>query len=436
MHSKPFKAALMALSGAFGIAGQAAAQGTDDEVSYEVRAGDTLNDLASEYLISAKLVPQLMQLNKIRNARRLQVGTVLRIPRSFLRYELEPLRVVAFSGPVTVSLSGNSQPPRLGAQVLQGAVINTGPKGFISLGGTGNSRLSLPSNSKVELREAKRYLINDAIDFDIRVLGGRGETRAPKLKSQERFKLGTPFAVTAVRGTEFRVGYDPIAELSLTEVVEGNVMVSVGPSEAEAEAGAGIASTATSLGPKEALLPAPDMKDAGRIQTEEKVSFHLNPLADATKYRTQLARDAGFIEVIAEQISEDTTVAFDELADGRLFVRSRAIGQSGLEGFAEVYSFRRKRVGASASVEQSPFADLFKFVWLPEGEGTSFAAFQLWDSSRPDVLLIDEVAMEEKGVYIGQLPPASYKWRVGTFQIDDGDIIKVWGPDQDFVVSE
>lgn len=47
-------------------------------------------------------------------------------------------------------------------------------------------------NPRVRLDEARGYLFNDAIDFDIRVLKGRCEIVAPKLKGQERFRVGTP----------------------------------------------------------------------------------------------------------------------------------------------------------------------------------------------------------------------------------------------------
>ena len=426
---------LFGIASLLGLQGEAQAQ-SSDHVTYVVRKGDTLNDLAREFFISQRVVPALIRLNKIRDPHRLQIGFRLRIPRALLRYEPETLRILAFSGPVTLLSSGAEQPPRVGDRVVEGSLVRTGAKGFISFGGTGDSRLSLPSNSLVQIKEAKRYLINNAIDFDIRVLEGRTETRAPKLKEDERYRVGTPLAVTAVRGTEFRVAFDDKSERSLTEVVEGSVVVSAGAFDAVADAGAGIASRADKLGRAEPLLPAPEVAEAGRIQTDERVEFAVTGVADAQGFRTQIARDAGFLELIAEEVTDDRSVSFEEISDGRLFVRSRAIADSGLEGFANTYAFRRKRLGVSASVEPSPFDDLFKFAWVPEGEGISFAAFQLWDAAQPDAMLVDEVGLENLGFYVGPLAPGKYLWRVATFQIDEGDIIKVWGPTQEFTVSE
>ena len=429
------KGLLVGFASLLGLQGPAIAQ-SDDHVTYVVRQGDTLHDLAREYFISQRVVPALMRLNRISDPRRLQIGSRLRIPRPLLRYEPEPLRILAFSGPVSLSRSGAAVAPRVGEQVLEGSLVRTGAKGFISFGGAGNSRLSLPSNSLVQIREAKRYLINDAIDFDVRVLEGRTETRAPKLKDEERYRVGTPMAVTAVRGTEFRVAYDDRTELSLTEVTEGTVVVSAGAADAVATAGAGIASVADTLGRPEQLLPAPEVIEAGRIQTGENVAFAIARLDRARAYRTQIARDAGFIELVAEEIDTDAEVAFEGIEDGRFFVRSRAIAESGLEGLADTYAFRRKRLGISASVEPSPFEDFYKFAWLPEGEGESFAAFQLWNAEDTASMIVDEVGLQNGGFYVGPLAPGKYIWRVATFQIDEGDVIKVWSPEQEFAVTE
>ena len=425
---------ILATAALFGGQVPAAAQ-SDQAVEYRIKQGDTLYDLSKSFFVNEGAIADVMRINRIRNARRLPVGGVLSLPRRLLRYEPQPLRVLTFSGPVTISHSGSKLEPRLGVQVAEGAIVETGARGFISLGGTGNSRLSLPSNSRVRVDGARRYLINDAIDFDIRVLKGRSEIVAPKLKDQERFRVGTPQAVTAVRGTKFRVAYKEAAERSLTEVVEGNVEVMVGEENVAAAAGSGVAANALAIGAAEPLLPAPALVDAGSIQTGEDVTFTVEDLGKAKGYRTQLARDAGFVEVIAEQISSDEVVAFDDIADGRLFVRSRAIAESELEGLTEVYSFRRKRLGAAVSVEASPFDDAYKFIWLPEGVGKSYAGFQLWDAKQPDTLLVDEIGVEFQGFYVSNVEPGDYRWRVATFQIDEGEVIKVWGPVQEFKVT-
>ncbi len=178
------------------------------------------------------------------------------------------------------------------------------------------------------------------------------------------------------------------------------------------------------------------MIEGGKIQTADTVDFAILPLKDAQAYRTQIARDAGFIEVVSETIEPGAAASFDELDDGRYYVRARGIAQSGMEGFSEAYSFRRKRVGISASAEPGELDDAFKFAWLAEGEGKSYHTFQMWREGDEANLILDEVGLDQLSLLISELDAGKYLWRVGTFQIDEGDIIKVWGEPQTLNITE
>ncbi len=408
----------------------------DGEISYTVKPDDTLYDLAGEFLVSRSAIPELQRLNSVRNPRLMQVGRVLKIPRRLLKYRPVNLVLQSFSGTVALSSGSRAITPRQGLALREGVQISTGRNSFVSIAGDGNSRVSIPSNSRARIVDARRYLINGQIDIQLKVLRGRGEVVAPKVDGEGRYRVGTPLAVTAVRGTDFRVGFDPDRELSLTEVVEGEVEVVAGEMEVVTAAGFGVAATGETLGENEALLPAPELVEPGRIQTEEMVTFAIAPVSGAAAYRTQLARDAGFIDVVSEVIGETNESTFETIEDGRYFVRSRGISEVGLEGLSKVYSFRRKRVGVAASVEQSALDDAFKFAWRTEGSGESTHAFQLWREENPGTLLVDEVGLTNSAILIASLEPGTYKWKVATFQIDQGDVIKVWGPVQELTVSE
>lgn len=408
----------------------------EDTIDYRVVKGDTLYQLAQDYFANRAGYVRVQSLNRIRNPRRLQPERVIKIPRSMLRYDPVDIRVIAFSGPVSIGGSTSDGRPEVGMLLREGTVVSTGRRGFISLAGHENSRISLPSNSRVRIDGARRYLIDGSVDFDLEILEGRGEVIAPTLKTNERYRVGTPVAATAVRGTRFRVSYDPAVELAATEVTEGVVDVTAGEAGVATEAGFGISARPEGLGEVEELLPSPELIDGGKIQTSETVSFTIDPLPSAEAYRTQIARDAGFVEVVSEVIEADTQAEFEELDDGRFYVRSRGIAESGLEGLSEAYSFRRKRVGVQASVEPGPFDDAFKFAWLPEGSGRSYHAFQLWREGEDGNLLFDEVGLDQLDILISELEPGTYLWRVGAFQIDEGDVIKVWAEPQTLNITE
>ncbi|MEP2737291.1 MAG: FecR domain-containing protein [Erythrobacter sp.] len=408
----------------------------DGNVNYTMERGDTLNALADDYFSNRAGVRTVLRINGISDARRIPVGQKIQIPRRLLRYKPVNLRVRSYSGPVVLRSKGKQAQLKINRQILEGDEIRTGRNGFISIAGYGNSRLSLPSNSRARIVDARRYLINNLVDIQVKVLEGRSEVVAPKLRSQERYRVGTPVAVTAVRGTQFRVGYEAGSDLGVSEVVEGNVVVGNGARAVEAPAGFGVSASTVGVRDVEELLPAPSLVSPGKIQTDEDLRFAVSPLEGAIGYRTQISKDAGFLEVIGEAVSKDSTAVFGGIDDGRYFVRSRAIAESGLEGVSDIYTFRRKRLGVSAVAEKSDFSDAFKFAWQTEGSGESFTAFQLWEIGKRDALIVDEIGLTQSDMFVSNLPLGDYRWRVATFQVVDGEAVKVWGPVQELKVTD
>lgn len=410
----------------------AAPEGDDPPLRYTVQKGDTLFALAESYFRSPAGIETVRRLNRVADARRLPVGKSLVIPRDVLRYTSVDVSIVAFSGPVRIA----DQTARIGRVVKEREAISTGANGFVSLSTKFGGRFSIPSNSRARLVSARRYLLGETLDIDLAIERGRGTTSSPRLKGSDRIRVRTPVAVTAVRGTEFRVAYDEDGGRNLTEVVEGTVAVAAGANETTAQAGFGVA-TDGSLAAPEKLLPIPQMEEPGRIQTDEVLRFGIEPASDEAGYRFQIAKDAGFLDVVAEEVVAMPEATFAELEDGRYFVRARAISGSGLEGLAEATSFRRKRLGAQGSVGGSDDGEGYLFQWLPEGEGNTFYAFQLWRTDAPGRLMVDETSLSTTGLELAGFAPAVYEWRVAAIQADaDDGLIKVWGPTQKLTISE
>ncbi len=401
-------------------------------VTYTVQRGDTLIGIAARYLRSASAIRQVQRINNVRNPRRLPIGTSLKLPRALLRFDEVPLEVAAFSGPV--SLGGAA--PTVGAQMAEGDVVTTGPNGFITFRSTFGGRISLPSNSRARLIRARRYVLGDTLDVDFAIEDGRGSASSPALKGQDQLQMRTPRAVTAVRGTDFRVAYDDGSARSITEVTEGAVAVASGTDAITALAGFGVASAGDGLAPPEALLPPPDLVEPGAVQTAEQLRFTVNPAPQAIAHRFEIATDAGFVDVIKGVIAEGREAVFEPLPNGRYFVRARAISASGIEGFSESYTFRRKRFGVEASIGQSEEIDGFVFQWLPEGEGNATFAFQLWRDGDAANLIVDEVGLSSTGLVLTDLVPGVYQWRVAAVEAEPEGLLKVWGPTQKLTISQ
>lgn len=412
---------------------QASASDDNPPLRYTVERGDTLHALARSYFRSPASIERVRRLNRIADPRRLPVGKSLEIPRDVLRYTKVDVSVVAFSGPVRIA----GAPARIGQVLRERETIATGANGFVSFSSRFGGRVSIPSNSAARLVSARRYLLGETLDVDLAVEKGRSSISSPRLKGADRLRVRTPVAVTAVRGTEFRVAYDEGRGRNLTEVVEGSVAVATPAKEAMAQAGFGVASTGAEILAPERLLPPPRLSDAGRIQTAEILQFAIAP-SDAEKgYRVQIARDAGFLDVVAEQVTPQPLATFSELADGRYFVRARGISEGGLEGQSEAISFRRKRLGADASAVGADDTSGYLFQWLPEGEGKTFYAFQLWRADDPSILVVDETSLVTTGVELAGFEPGVYTWRVAALQTDaEVGLLKIWGPEQKLTISD
>ena len=411
----------------------ARASADDDQmISYKVKQGDTLFGLSDRYFVGRSAAAEVARLNNISDPNRIGVGKTLRIPSNLLKFDKVILRVRDLSGPSVIA----GRPASKGAVLSEGDWVETRANGFITFVSDRGAVVSLPSNTRAQLKRAKQYRLESTLDVDFHILRGRGEVVAPKLRGQERFRVRTPLAVTAVRGTEFRVAHNEDTQVSVAEVTEGSVAVAAADQTALAQSGYGVPMSDAGVGPAEPLLPAPQLADPSKIQTDQDIRFGIVPLDGASFYRTQIAADAGFREIVSEDVSSSADAGFEGLPNGTYFVRSRGVSQTGVEGFSEIYSFKRKRLGASAQAVLSLLEDGLKFIWLAEGaEGGSFA-FQLWDENTPGQPILDEVGITDGGFVITGLEPGTYVWRVAATQVDSEGLLKVWTPEQRLHVTE
>ncbi len=422
------------------VAGGAKAAGTmpsaDEIVSYRIKPGESLYTVSQRYLNGQTSYLSVQRLNRVANAYAIPPGTVIKIPMRLLKAEALDARLAAFQGAVLVEQAGRRLAPALGMPILQGAVVQTGA-GFMTLALSNGSRVTLPSNSRVRILHMRRFLLTNSLDFDFALDKGRAETAVTPMKdSNSRFRLRTPIAVSAVRGTTFRIGYDE-GQPSLTEVIEGGVAVGASASKAEpALVPGGFGATAAADGRvgTEQLLAAPAVLKPGRLQKEPVVAFDLADVPSARGYHVQLAKDAGFVDMIAETRTEGTKAQFAGIADGNYFIRAMAIAPSGLEGLAESYGIKRQLTalgGAAASTTPGQFG----FKWFGEGSGKRLYRFQLLTKPEGGVPLVDETGLEKNEIDVSGLSPGVYYWRVGVRQFGESGVAENWTPAEKFTLS-
>ena len=415
----------------------APAQSQNDIIYYVIRRGDTLYGLSHSFLVPERRWEALLRLAAIRDPKRLPVGRTLRIPRAWLRFKVEPARLAGYRGTVSLSMSGKTVMPSIGVVIGEGAEIATAGNSFATLVLADHSQVVIPSQSRVRVRELRRILLTGAIDYRIDVEHGRLETRVTPLEQPSgRYRIQTPISMTAVRGTEFRVSFEDERRAAATEVLAGTVTFSSSASEKRLTLERSFGATLDGEGGSrvEKLLTAPALEEPPALQTKDAVEFRVRKLEGSIRYRAVIASDAGFIDNIAEQFSDDGAFALADIPNGNLFVRVSAIAASGLEGMAQSYSFRRRLASIRGTVE--PEQDGYRFRWAGAGGGVRRYRFQLRRDTPQGTLVVDEVALERDALTLRRLKAGVYYWRVGLAQLEDGEITESWTEPEKLTITD
>ena len=440
-ESYPALAALIALCAVTGhpaLAAPVPAAPEPETVVYEMKHGDNLYTLARHYFTAMDSIRQVQRINHIANVHRVPVATRLRIPLTVLRAEPLKARILSVRGTVSATQGGRAVPVSNGADLAPQTLIETGADGLITLELPNGSRTSLPTHTRMRITQLRRFLLTNSIDSDFTVETGKAETSATHLGPSGPggtggglFRIRTPRAVAAVRGTQFRVGL--AGDASLAEVLEGTVAAGAMGAEPE-PIGKGYGAVVSDKGlTKEALLPAPVLTAPGKVQVDPLVRLTYGAAAGAKAYHLQIAKDASFTEVIADRQAVEPVFELADIPDGGLFVRASAIAASGLEGEVQTYAMRRRLTGLAASA--SADADRMTFKWGGSGSGRRLYRFQLASDMTGGLFLIDEPGLQSEGITLGALGPGTYFWRVGVQQFGDDGVTENWLPFDKIIVA-
>lgn len=406
----------------------------DAPIEYSVRPGDSLYSLAQRYLRRLEDYAIVQKLNRIADPYRIPVGMRLHVPLPLLRTAPIDARVVAFRGDVTIA--GTAAALTLGTIVREGARVATGANSFVTLALPDGSTITFPSQTQVQVERLRRILLTGTVDRSFLIEGGRSQSRVtPARDARDRFIVRTPVAVAAVRGTDFRVDYEPEDGSATAEVIEGSVGVGAsGGDEAKAvNAAFGLKATRNGVGEPVPLLPAPNILQAGQAQTGAMVTLDAAPIAGAESYRFQLASDAAFHDLQAEVTNEAPHAAFENIEDGAYFVRATAIDANGLEGLPAVASFERQYIPIEMSAV--PMAGgRHHFRWHLAGPGSWSFRFQLRRAEETRAM-IDQPGLKGPSFIVTSLPAGIYQWRVVASRIDGGRSIEHSGAWQELRVQ-
>ena len=300
---------------------------------YTFRPGDSIWNIAEQYTTSVNNWVEIQRLNGIGRGsdRRIPPGTTILIPVSMLKQQPVPAIVIAVSGAARlVRADGGEKAVEKGDRVYSGDSVVTDENQGLRIQFADQSELQVLANSVVVFDKLSHHKDTGMVDTRVRLNSGRVKTWVEKLKPESRYEIRTPAAVTAVRGTVFRLA--STIEVSRTEVTEGTVAVAAGDAQREVPSGYGILAQKDKPLPEPVkLLPAPEL--SGNLSSESGVlKITWNGLDGAESYRYQLAADEDFDEVVADGSTEDAGIEIRNLQPGRYYLLVRGVDRFGLEG--------------------------------------------------------------------------------------------------------
>lgn len=421
-HARPgFSASRIAVAALLVCAGTAFA--APDDVQYSVVPGDTLTGVGQRLLKRPTDWQKLQRLNGIENPDRLSPQQQVAIPLKLLRRVPADARLIHLSGAVQSAGEGLAT----GARIAEDKPITTDENSFATLKMPDGSVVRLQPRSTLRIVSNRQLGNTSAYDIRLELKTGRMESDVSKVKREGgKFEISAPLGTVGIRGTSLRVATDG-ATSSAVELTEGKVVVASNEARTKTSlnAGNGWLLNAGEHSPRVVpLLPAPDTGRIAGLYERVKVGLPIVPQEGAAAYRTQIASDAQFSQIVAETVVDKGDAKFAGLDDGQYWVRIRAIDRNGIEGRDGHTSFvlkaRPEPPFAATPVNGGKVAGAkARFGW----SASDVAAYRFQLARDPEfssVLVSADDLHATEFESPESLDPGEYYWRVGSIR-GDGD---------------
>ena len=290
-------------------------------------AGDTPLAIARRELGSAAFARPLAEFNGLEPGDALTAGDVVRVP-IHVPARGETARVAFVKGEVR-----RAGAPLVGDELIAaGDVVVTGPDGFVSILFSPGSVVNLQPNTSATIVRLSCLEDDDSCLID--VVTERGEIRSDVRERTGQpvdFRVSSPFASAAVRGTVFEtvVGEDTLR----AAVTEGALDVLAAGETVSLPTGFGsVTREGEPPGQPIELLPAPVFRNVPtRVAPGDRLSWFA--LTDAIAYTALLSLDEEGVRTVAEPSAIATRLELDpEIAPGDYYVSLRGIDASDLPG--------------------------------------------------------------------------------------------------------
>lgn len=224
-------------------------------------------------------------------------------------------------------------------QVLEvGARVRTGPKGRADLTLADGSALQLQSDSEFMLAEQTRDRRDQKRTSRLNVKVGELVGRiTPRENTNSQFHILSNGSVTAIRGTELRVGSDE-AKAVRVAVLEGEVALNSAGQKINLPENFGSVVPFNQPPSPPIKLPPPPVPDgpaAVATTAVQRVRFAwtpADPIAELSGYRLEIATDDGFTRIVQDERVKGAGWTSATLAPGDYRWRLSSINPDGLQG--------------------------------------------------------------------------------------------------------
>lgn len=402
------------------VAGRVGAQ----EWTYPMQPGDTVWSLSQRFLKDPGRWLALSQRNQVVADREMPPGTKLRFPVEWLRSEQAPVQVIKVQGDVRGRLgsAGDERALKPGMTLYAGDELTTSEEANATLQFADGTRLLVQGNSRLQLVSA-RLIGGEVSDAEVRLEDGHSESEAnPNQQPGASFRLGTPVASAAVRGTDFRVGAEGQQAMQVS-VTRGRVGVEnrLGTTELKTRQGT-VARAGKPPAPARPLLPGPDLSTIAAVQRHLPLVLDWKSVPKAHHYRVQVAPSNAFETLLQDRVVTEPKVKLADLPDGDYFLRVRPVDGDNIQGLDSDRAFKVdarpeppfiQTPAAGSSVRQ----DVLKFRWTqPSGIGRYRVVIATQE--RPDAPLVDQQLSTTEYLPSPPLAPDRYQWRIASIGAD------------------
>ncbi|MEE9426144.1 MAG: FecR domain-containing protein [Methylococcales bacterium] len=393
-----------------------------DDWLYTVRSGDNLWTVTETYLPNITYVKKLQSYNAVAEPHTIAPGTILRIPLDWLKSESSSAQVVVVDGKTVVydSLLKQDKPLVGGQQLNINDEIKTGDNASAVIEFKDGSRVRLQNNTKLILKKMEQYPDSNLIETQMYLEQGRINTEVPeKSKGKSVFKVITPTASTAVRGTILRTETDTAHQTMLVEVVRGSVAVIGSNAEKKIPAGYGVAvAKGQPPGDPVRLLAAPELQKPAVLIDRVSAMFLWKKLDGAINYRVQVFNDNETPILVWNKLSDYSQITVPDLPDGQYTMTVRGIDKKGLEGEDVTHRYTMDArpeppLPAMPDENASIEAKDLQLGWSAL-EGVTGYHLQLSNQDDFQKTLIDEVVQQVEYRSQLDLKPGLYYWRIAT----------------------